>query len=418
MSNRPLYGALCHPPQHSTRVALVAIVLPLLGIACNNSTAATDKRSQRPLPAVVVVPVEVRDVPVEIEGPVDLRPLEQVEVGSKVLGYLDAILVDRGDRVRKGQTIALVRPSDLPGQVAAAKGSYAQIESNAALAKLNFARAQKLQPAGVLSDQELEQSAAAVASTEAAEAAAKAQMQALAVRLGETQITAPIDGFVASRRLDPGALVGPTANSGSIATIVRVDRLRAFVNVTERYAMSMAVGMPARIELDAANLMIEGHVVRVSPAVDPNTRTLEAEVQIANPDGKLRSGTYGRAFIRLALHSGAIVVPVAAVQINSSGQAVWVAKNDQVTKRIVTVGTEVDRGQSLEIVSGLTVGEQVVIAGADGLSDGSKVRVRTQNSLESRPVEPAGSANAGAIPTRSAASASSIATPQQPAQAK
>ena len=182
--------------------------------------------------------------------------------------------------------------------------------------------------------------------------------------------------------------------------------------------MSMAVGMPARIELDAANLMIEGHVVRVSPAVDPNTRTLEAEVQIANPDGKLRSGTYGRAFIRLALHSGAIVVPVAAVQINSSGQAVWVAKNDQVTKRIVTVGTEVDRGQSLEIVSGLTVGEQVVIAGADGLSDGSKVRVRTQNSLESRPVEPAGSANAGAIPTRSAASASSIATPQQPAQAK
>ncbi len=387
--------SLSEPLRHSRRataVALTTVGLLLLGTACNKSNAAAEKRGGRPPPSVVVVPVEVRDVPVEVQAPVDLRPLEQVEVGSKVLGYLDAVLVDRGDRVKKGQPIALVRPSDLPGQVAAARGSFAQIESNAALAKLNYARAQKLRPAGVMSDQELEQSAAAVASTEAAEAAAKAQLQALAVRLGETQINSPIDGFVASRRLDPGALVGPTAGSGAIATIVRVDRLRAFVNVNERYATSVTVGMPARIELDAAKSEIIGRVVRVSPAVDPNSRTTEAEVQVANADGLLRSGMYGRAFIQLALHSGALVVPVTAVQINSRGQSVFVARGDQVSQRAVKIGAEVDGGSSLEITSGLAPGDLVVIAGADGLADGAKVKVRTRQSLEAKNTNGSGGA--------------------------
>lgn len=365
---------------------LVVSLLVLASPACNRANANGDKRSGRPPPTVVTAPVVVRDVPVEVEAPVDLRPIEQVEVGSKVLGYLDAILVDRGDRVKKGQTVALVRPSDLPGQVAAARGSIAQIEANAALAKMNYARAQKLKPAGVMSDQELEQSAAAVASTEAAEAAARAQLQALAARLGETQITAPIDGFVANRRLDPGALVGPTSTGGAIATIMRVDRLRAFVNVNERFAMSISVGMPARIELNAAeDIEVNGEVVRLSPAIDPNTRTLEAEVQVPNRDGRLRPGLYGRAFIEIARRKSATVVPVSAVQINARGQSVFVMQGEQVAQRAVTVGAEVDRGRALEITSGLKPSDQVVIAGADGLSDGAKVRVRPEKSLESKP---------------------------------
>lgn len=356
--------------------AAVATTMLVAATGCNKSDATTSKAGRRPPPSVVVVNVAVRDVPVEVEAPVDLRPIEQVDVGSKVLGYLDAILVDRGDRVRKGQPIALVRPSDLPGQVAAARSSYAQVEANAALAKLNYSRAQKLKPAGVLSDQEFEQSASAVATTEAAEAAAKAQLNSLATRLGETRINSPIDGFVASRRLDPGALVGPTTSAGAIATIVRTDRLRAFINVNERDAMVVAVGMPARVVLDALpDAPVEAEVVRLSPAMDPNTRTAEAEVQLHNPDGKLRPGMYGRGFIQLALHPQAMVVPVTAVQINSRGQSVFVVVGDQVKLRPVTLGVEVDGGDAFEVTAGLQSGDRVVVAGADGLSDGAKIRV-------------------------------------------
>ena len=197
---------------------------------------------QRPAPSVVVAKVVARDVPVEVQAPVDLRPLEQVDVGSKVLGYVDAVLVERGDRVKKGQVIALVRPSDLPDQLSAARSSIGQIKAQAALARTNYERASKLAPSGVVSQQELQSATAALASAEAAEAAMHAQISGLAIRLGETRITSPIAGYVSARRLDPGALVSPTG--GAIVTVVRMDRLRVFLSLTETDAVGISVGVP------------------------------------------------------------------------------------------------------------------------------------------------------------------------------
>jgi multidrug efflux pump subunit AcrA (membrane-fusion protein) len=91
---------------------------------------------------VSVAAVEIRDVPVEVYAPIDLRALTQADVGSKILGYLDAVLVDRGDLVKKGQLLALVRPSDLPDQLTAARGALAQAEAAAALARANKERAE------------------------------------------------------------------------------------------------------------------------------------------------------------------------------------------------------------------------------------------------------------------------------------
>lgn len=355
----------------------------LQGTGCSKTSATSDK-GKRPPPAVVVAGALIRDVPIEVEAPVDLRPLEQVEVGSKVLGYLDAVLVDRGDRVRKGQPIALVRPSDLPDQLAAARSSYAQVQTASILAKTNYERAVKLMPAGVISQQELEQGKTAVAASEAAEAGSKAQLEALAVRLGETRITSPIDGLVAMRKLDPGSLVGPNAAS-SIATIMRIDRLRAYVTVVERHAAAIVVGMPARVTLDAAKgEQFLGAVVRVSPAVDPNTRTLEAEVQIENREGRLRPGMYGRGYIELNKHLGATVVPINAVAFGGTKPRVFVAVGDKVSLRMVTVGAELEGGAFIEILEGIKPNELVVVAGADGLFDGAKVRI-TQASAKPEP---------------------------------
>src|SRR3954470_22688353 len=114
-------------PRHFTSFALTG--LAFAAVACSKPAATLHGR---PPPQVVVARPEVRDVPLEVHAPVDLRPLDQVEVGSKVLGYLDAVLVDRGDSVKRGQLIALVRPSDLPDQLAVARGLLAQSESSVA----------------------------------------------------------------------------------------------------------------------------------------------------------------------------------------------------------------------------------------------------------------------------------------------
>jgi RND family efflux transporter MFP subunit len=365
------------------------------GCAKNGTSQAPKGRLA---PSVVVSKVVARDVPVEVQAPVDLRPLEQADVGSKVLGYVDAIFVERGDKVKKGQIIALVRPSDLPDQLAAARSSIGQIKAQAALARTNYERASKLAPSGVVSQQELQSASSALASAESAEASAQAQISGLAIRLGETRITSPITGYVSQRRLDPGALVGPPGG-GAIVTVVRMDRLRVFLTLNEIDAIGISVGMDAHVELDSLpGRSFLGKVVRVAPAFDPLTRTLEAEVQLANDSGELRPGMYGRGFIRREVHPNTPVVPVNAVQISSLQKYVFVLHDTKVERRVITTGAEVDDGSALEVRSGLAAGDEVVIAGADGLADGTAVRV-------TRDVNPySGASTASASPPQAAAS--------------
>jgi RND family efflux transporter MFP subunit len=350
----------------------ILVALAVAGCGKGQSSGAPKGRLA---PSVVVAKVLARDVPVEVQAPVELRPLEQADVGSKVLGYVDAVFVERGDRVKKGQIVALVRPSDLPDQLAAARSSIGQLKAQAALARTNYERANKLAPSGVVSQQELQSASSALASAESAEASAQAQISGLAIRLGETRITSPITGYVSQRRLDPGALVGPPGG-GAIITVVRMDRLRVFLTLNETDAMGIAVGMDAHVELDAVpGKSYTGRVVRVAPAFDPLTRTLEAEVQLANDSGELRPGMYGRGFIRREVHPNTPVVQVNAVQISSKQKYAFVLHDTKVERRVLTTGAEVDDGSALEVRAGLAPGDEVVIAGADGLADGTTVRV-------------------------------------------
>jgi RND family efflux transporter MFP subunit len=337
---------------------------------------------------VAVAPVEARDVPVTVNAPVDLRPLSVAEVGSKTLGYLDAVLVDRGDRVRRGQLLATVRPSDLPDQLDAERASLSQFQASLTLARSNLERAKQLSPSGLVSQQELQQATSALASAEAAETASKARIEALAVRLGEMRILSPVAGVVVDRRLDPGALVGSAA-AGGIVTVAQIDPLRVFVSVNEREAPRVQLGQATQVELDAfPGRFFQGKVVRLSPAFDPSTRTLDAEVQLPNPTGELRIGMYGRAAIVLETHQGAAVVPATAVVINSMGRYAFVLDGDKVRRRTVEIGF--DGGTWLEIVKGLSPGEEVVTAGTDALSDGASVRVArpSADSAEKQPERP------------------------------
>jgi RND family efflux transporter MFP subunit len=370
-----------------------SILAILICAACGKG--AGDAKKTRPPPLVAVARVAARDVEETVRAPVDLRPLLQAEVGAKTLGYLDAVLVDRGDKVHKGQLLALVRPSDLPDQLSAARSVAAQTDAAAALARANLERARALAPAGRVSKQELQQAETALAAAEATRAGARSQVGGLAVKLGETRITSPLDGVVSARRLDPGVLVGPQANASAIVTVDRIDVLRLFVSVNENDVLRLKLGQTAHVELDAVpGHRFEGQVVRLAPSLDPATRTLDAEVQLQNQSGELRAGMYGRASIVTGVHPGALTVPVGAVQISNGRSYVFVlqprpeAGATTVQRREVRAG--VDGEEWLEVVSGLHADEEVVTAGLEGLSDGSPVR-------PSRGVDPFGGAAASEV---------------------
>ncbi len=348
------------------------LALALAALSFGACAKADPPAKVRLPPLVVVAKVIAKDVPVEVHAPVELRPLAQADVGSKTLGYLDAVLVDRGDLVKRGQVVALVRPSDLPDQLASARGALAQSQAALAVARTNAERAKALGPSGVISQQELQQSVGALAVAEANLTSAQAQASSFATKLGETRIESPLDGVVSQRRLDPGALVGPPGG-GAIITVVKIDTLRVFITVTEREIKGVQIGKDAHVELDAlAGKSITGRVVRVAPTLDPATRTLDAEVQISNASGELRPGMFGRGSIVLEVHPNAPVVPASSVQITDGKPYVFVLVGDKVQRRPVELG--VDGGTWLEVKSGVKDGEEIVIAGMDGLSDGAPVR--------------------------------------------
>lgn len=353
-----------------TLVLTAAAALALAG--CKKDEAA---HRTRPPPLVAVQAIAARDVPVEVHAPVDLRPLLSADVGSKTLGYLDTVLVDRGDKVKKGQLLATVRPSDLPDQLAAARSAIAQAEAQAALAKANLERDKELAPKGIVSQQELQQAQSQYDASQAMLAASQAQVGAVATKIGETRIESPIDGVVAERRLDPGALVGSQGGNGVILTVVRTDVLRVFISVNEHDAAGLSLEKQAHVEVDALpGRSFAGKLTRISPTFDPVTRTLEAEVQIANPQGELRPGMYGQGSIVIETHANVPVAPVEAVQISNDERYVFVLDGDVVRRRPIRTG--VDGGEWLEVVEGLKPGEEVVIAGLESISDGAKVRVQ------------------------------------------
>jgi len=359
-------------PRSLSCPAIAAALVCLVSLSACSKKASAPRT--RPPPSVTAAAVAVRDVPVEVRAPVDLRPLAQAEVGAKAIGYLDAVLVDRGDRVRRGQLVALVRPSDLPDQLAAARSTIAQQQAAVSLARANKERAERLAPSGVVSQQELQQATSTLDTAEAALAAAQANVGALATRLGETRIESPLDGVVSQRRLDPGALVGPSSGSSTILTVERDDVLRVFIPVNERDVAGLRIGQDAHLELDALpGKSYAGKVVRIAPAFDPVTRTLDAEVHVRNP-GALRAGMYGRAAIVTAVHPAAIVVSASSVQVSGDEQIVYVLNGDTVKRTPVRIG--VDGGDWLEIVGGLAPGAEIVTAGTDSLSDGAKVRAQ------------------------------------------
>jgi RND family efflux transporter MFP subunit len=372
------------PPAGTSAPVRNACLLLLLAAAC--SKGASDASRTRPPPLVAVARVAVRDVEETVRAPVDLRPLLQADVGAKTLGYLDAVLVDRGDRVRKGQLLALVRPSDLPDQLAAARSASAQADAAVALARANLDRARALAPSGRISKQELQQAETALAAAEATQAGARSQVGGLAVRLGESRITSPLDGVVSQRRLDPGALVGPSSNTGAILTVDQIDVLRLFVSAAEVDVQRLKLGQTAHLELDAMpGRRFEGRVVRLAPSLDPATRTLDAEVQLPNRDGLLRAGMYGRAAIVTGVHPGAMTVPVGAVQISSGRNFVYVLRGDRVQRREVQLG--VDGEDWLEVRSGLQPDDEIVSAGLEGLSDQAQVRPARGVDLFGKPGE-------------------------------
>ena len=306
-----------------------------------------------------------------------------VSVVPRVAGRLQAIYVRLGDRVSMGQRIAKIEDFELQEQVKQAeaaqevsRATIRQREADLQLALTNAERSRNLFARQLLPKQTLDDTEARYQSAIAQLDLARAQSSQTNARLDELQITlnnttivSPVNGFVARRAADPGAFVGQNA---PIADVVDISRVRLVANIVEKDLRQIGVGDEGTVEVDAfPGEEFTGRIARVSPVLDPSTRTAPIEIEIPNPGFRLKPGMYARVGITTNQKKDTLVVPVSAVIDLGGRRGVFVAQESN-TAIFRQIRTGIEEATQIEILEGLAEGDVIVTTGAGSLREGER----------------------------------------------
>lgn len=320
------------------------------------------------------------DEAVAITG--DLRPIETLEVKARLEGDLDRVLVREGERVARGQLLANFEASEQTSARRSAEAEQVAAKGALATAQWDYAQAQELFKAGAVPEHDLRVAEQAVATAKARLAAADAQVRATSSNESDTRVVAPTSGIVEKRLVESGERV---ARGASMFTIVRSDVLELAAAVPARQSNDIRAGQT--VHFNAAGRDLDGRVARVSPTVDPVTRSLTVYVQVPNASGAIRGGTAANGRIVLRTVPDALVVPSGAIRQSAAGSAaagsaaagsaslVYRIRNQELEPVPVTTGV-VDAGRALtQIASGLREGDMVVVGNVGTLGRGMKVTI-------------------------------------------
>ena len=366
---------------------------------------------------VNVAGVTRTDIAEQLQIVGNLTGAASVEVAPKINGRLRQVDLRLGDAVTRGQEVARVEDDELRQQVSQAEASYEvgratvrQREADLVLAQTTRDRSQSLFSRALVSRQELDDAEARYQAANAQLDLARAQfdeagarLEELRINLENTVMVSPVDGFIGRRYLDPGAYV--TSNT-AVVSVVDISLVRLVANLVERDLQLVEEGVRARIEVDAfPSESFEGRVARIAPILDPATRTAEIEIEVPNPDFRLKPGMYARVSLVVGNKSRALVVPREAVVIRTSARGVFrVESGDGApTAQFVSLVTGLEDENHVEVVEGLLEGERVVTTGAAGLQHGDPILLADAGGPGGRPGRggfpgPGGSAGRGGPP--------------------
>ena len=374
--------------------ALAAGTLPRLQQSRDVNAAAAETAAAPP--RVTVAVAHPREAAVSRVLPGNSMPLLEASLYARTTGYLRERRVDIGDQVKEGQLLAVISAPDIDDQLAQAQANLEQAkatlklnQANAALAKTTLTRYQtiKNENAGTIAPLMIDEQARTVDTTTAAVEAAQASIQVNEAAVqrytdlqGFQKITAPFQGRITARNVDPGDLVSADSpnTTKEMFHLMRTDVLRVFVNVPQVFATGIKVGQSASVyRREDPQKQYAGKVTRTADALDPNTRTLLTEVQVPNPSNALRPGMYLQVKFTFERDIASVMIPAAALATRTGEPRVAVLNDqNQVGYRSVELGR--DYGAEIEIVSGLQSGETVVVHPGDDLPEGQVVEPVTQ----------------------------------------
>jgi RND family efflux transporter MFP subunit len=378
--------------------AVLVVALPLLGGCGSDSTASTPKAAKQAAKAIEVRVVPAAEVlvarTVGVSG--TLAADELVVLSLKVPGRIGELKVDLGSRVKQGQTVARLDPTDFRLRVDQARSTLHQARVRlgmqpdgtddrvdaertalvrSARAVLEEARLTRERFAKLLDQQFIAKAQldTAVANEQVAEgryqdaieevrnrqavlAQRRTELELASQALADTELTAPVDGMIREKRASVGEFL---AAGAAVATLVKIHPLRLQLAVPERSAGEVKVGQEVRVGVDGDPAVYPGRVVRLSPSIQEQNRTLTVEAEVPNQAGGIRPGSFARAEIVIAVNQPAVFVPTSAIVVFAGIEKVLTVREGKAEeRRVVTGRREKDR---VEIVEGLKSGEPVVI---------------------------------------------------------
>jgi HlyD family secretion protein len=354
------------------------------------------------IPQVRTAPATAVDRPIALTLPGQTEAFDHADIFARATGYIAERRVDIGSRVKKGDLLVRIAAPDLDQQARQAEAQLGQFQAQLSvahadvelaragvtLANVTDARTSTLAGQGWASKQNADQTRAGMLTASASLAAAEAKVKVAEATITAQQATvdrlrtlmtfedvvAPFDGIIVARKVDVGDLVHADSGSGTpLFTIDSTDVLRVAVQVPQSAAVGIHDGVQARVQVaQMPDRAFEGTVSRSSIALRSSVRTLDTEVDVANPDGLLRPGLYVAVTFSVPRAQARVTVPSEALIFDAAGTHVAVVgPDDTVRLRPITIAR--DLGTRLELRAGLKSGETVVLSPPADLRDGSRV---------------------------------------------
>lgn len=384
---------------HLTLKILLAplAVSALVGSGCNDSSAKAVTKTETPARQVRVVAAAEMDAARLVSASGTLAADDQIVLGTKVIGRLGEISVDLGSRVKKGQTIARIDPSDYKLRVAQAEAALQQarvrlglppagnsdkidVEQTATVrqaaavlkeARLSHDRMVELWERKLIARAELDAAVSQLAvadgryqdaieevrNRQAVLVQRRSELEIARQQLADTAIVSPLDGAVSERQ----AAVGQYLPAGApVATLVRTDPLRLRLAVPEREARLLRIGQTVDLTVEGDPNKYHGRVARLSPAIAENNRTLMIEAEVPNGQGVLRPGSFAKADIVVESGQRVVTVPEESIVSFAGIEKILTVENNAAVEKRVRTGRRFDN-KRVEILEGIGAGERVVM---------------------------------------------------------
>jgi RND family efflux transporter MFP subunit len=376
-----------HKPTARSRFRSIAASLAVIAAAAalvatgllsrQDARASLEKATQAAaVPTVVTIRPKAAAAFEEVVLPGQVVGLSETPVYARTNGYIRSWTFDIGARVKAGDVLAVIDSPEVDQQLRQAMADLASAQANAAVARSNADRSNRLVQTQWVS-KEFSENREATASSTAAEVNAN---QANVARLHELQgferVIAPFSGIITSRTTDVGALIN--AGSGQGAELFRIadtSVLRTYVDVPQTYASQIAPGVEAGLEFpDRPGKIFPVKVTRTASAIDPKSRTLKVELDIDNASGELLPGSFTEVHFKFSPAGHPLILPANAFLFRAEGvQVASIGADGKVKLKTITLGR--DFGTEVEVITGLAATDQVIVNPSAAISDGDEVKL-------------------------------------------